>query len=274
MMSKSSQDVGLFDLVDGIPVHVLVIHAVVVLVPLSVLLVTAVVAFPRLRLHYRFPAVGLAVLSGILTVIAEQSGKALQRRVGYVGQHAELGSALTPVVLIFGFLSVCWLILTSMKSEKLKLWLAIAGGAVVAAGLIALVLTFFVGHSGARSAWSDRVESSSSEEQPPETTLQQGEADSALSERDLVDSQFLDLEAVALRSTEEDCWTVIGTQVYDLTDWIAQHPGGASRILPLCGTDGTAQFEGRHGGSAGPEAALERFVIGTLGDQNPFYSAE
>ena len=273
-MLRFSSDAGLFDLIDGIPVHVLVIHAVVVFVPLSALLVTAVVIFPRLRSHYRFPVVGLAVLSGILTVIAEQSGKALQRRVGYVGQHAELGSALTPVVLIFGFLSVCWLILTSMKSEKLKLWLAIAGGAVIAAGLIALVLTFFVGHSGARSAWSDRVEPSSSEEDALAPTSQQGEADSASSDRDSADSQFLDLGAVALRNTEENCWTVIGTQVYDLTDWIAQHPGGASRIIPLCGIDGTVQFEGRHGGSAGPEAALERFLVGTLGDQNPFYSAE
>lgn len=64
----------------------------------------------------------------------------------------------------------------------------------------------------------------------------------------------------------ESCWTVIDGTVYDVTDWISQHPGGAERIEGLCGTDGTDQFQGQHGGSSGPEGQLAEFAIGQLSE--------
>jgi len=74
----------------------------------------------------------------------------------------------------------------------------------------------------------------------------------------------LTLETVAQNNSEESCWSVINGSVYDLTEWISQHPGGASRILGLCGTDGTSAFQGQHGGSTNPESTLERFLLGGL----------
>ena len=74
----------------------------------------------------------------------------------------------------------------------------------------------------------------------------------------------LTLEGVAANNSEESCWSVIDGSVYDLTDWISQHPGGSSRILGLCGGDGTSQFQGKHGGSPSPEATLERYLLGAL----------
>ncbi|MDO5627345.1 MAG: cytochrome b5-like heme/steroid binding domain-containing protein [Mobilicoccus sp.] len=62
----------------------------------------------------------------------------------------------------------------------------------------------------------------------------------------------------------ESCWTVIEGQVYDVTDWISQHPGGAERIEGLCGTDGTDQFLGQHEGAPNPNQRLESFHIGEL----------
>jgi hypothetical protein len=70
---------------------------------------------------------------------------------------------------------------------------------------------------------------------------------------------------VEARNSEADCWTAIRGEVYDLTDWIRAHPGGARGILSLCGTDGTAAFEGQHGGRDGPESTLDGYVIGSLG---------
>ena len=49
---------------------------------------------------------------------------------------------------------------------------------------------------------------------------------------------------VAERNTREACWTVVEREVYDVTDWIARHPGGQARIEGLCGTDGSARFSG------------------------------
>lgn len=74
----------------------------------------------------------------------------------------------------------------------------------------------------------------------------------------------LTMADVEMNDSEQSCWSVIDGQVYDLTDWISKHPGGASRIIQLCGTDGTGLFQGQHGGSAAPESTLESYLIGPL----------
>lgn len=72
------------------------------------------------------------------------------------------------------------------------------------------------------------------------------------------------LQDVAQHSDASSCWSAIGNTVYDLTSFIARHPGGEKRILKLCGTDGTSAFEGQHGGDTKPEQTLARHAIGTL----------
>jgi len=71
-MANTTTSSGPFDLITGLPVHVLVTHAVVVLLPLAVLTLILVITIPKLRSHYRYPAVGLAILGAISAVIAEQ----------------------------------------------------------------------------------------------------------------------------------------------------------------------------------------------------------
>jgi Tfp pilus tip-associated adhesin PilY1 len=51
-------------------------------------------------------------------------------------------------------------------------------------------------------------------------------------------------EEVAAHSTEDDCWTIIGGSVYDITTYIPRHPGG-DEILRACGADGTVLFQTR-----------------------------
>ena len=70
---------------------------------------------------------------------------------------------------------------------------------------------------------------------------------------------------VASHNTRESCWTSINGSVYDLTSWIPQHPGGEAAILQLCGTDGSAKFNGKHSGSAQQERILAGFKIGAAG---------
>ena len=71
---------------------------------------------------------------------------------------------------------------------------------------------------------------------------------------------------VRAHATSEQCYTVVNGNVYDLTAWIAKHPGGSRAILSLCGTDGTATFEGQHGGQGRPESVLASYKIGTLAE--------
>lgn len=69
---------------------------------------------------------------------------------------------------------------------------------------------------------------------------------------------------VATHSTQNDCHSVVSGSVYNLTAWIAQHPGGASAIIGMCGKDGTASFMSQHAGQNNPVNRLAAFKIGTL----------
>lgn len=72
------------------------------------------------------------------------------------------------------------------------------------------------------------------------------------------------LEQVAEHGDQESCWTTIDGTVYDLTDWISKHPGGAGNILKICGIDGTETFRGQHGENQQQANVLEGYEIGTL----------
>ncbi len=69
---------------------------------------------------------------------------------------------------------------------------------------------------------------------------------------------------VAQHANASSCYVNVGGNVYDLTSWIAQHPGGSEAILGLCGTNGTDAFARQHGSNAKAQAALASFMIGTL----------
>ena len=69
---------------------------------------------------------------------------------------------------------------------------------------------------------------------------------------------------VKTHASEASCWTVISGNVYDLTKWISQHPGGSGAIKSLCGTDGTAGFLGQHEGKSKPASRLSGYLLGPL----------
>lgn len=72
---------------------------------------------------------------------------------------------------------------------------------------------------------------------------------------------------VATHNNASDCWTIISGNVYNITSYVGQHPGG-NEILRACGTDATALFTGtdpsgrRHSGVA--ENILSTMQVGTL----------
>jgi len=92
----------------------------------------------------------------------------------------------------------------------------------------------------------------------------EGEVHEAMEENAIVEVAEYTAEDVAANSDASSCWTIVRGIVYDLTPFIDEHPGGAGNILRLCGTDGTAAFEGKHGGEPRPENTLEGYEIGTL----------
>jgi cytochrome b involved in lipid metabolism len=69
---------------------------------------------------------------------------------------------------------------------------------------------------------------------------------------------------VQKHNTGTDCWSVIKGEVYDLTAYVKDHPGGAALIKAICGLDGSAAFAGEHAGAAKPKNILAAFALGPL----------
>ncbi|OIJ27703.1 DUF2231 domain-containing protein [Nocardioides luteus] len=155
----------MFDLVNGLPVHPLVVHAVVVLLPLSIIGTIAIAVRPGWRVRYGNLVVATSLVATILVPVASSSGEALQSRVGNPGEHAELGDQLiwfALPVLILGAVLV-WM---SHRQHRADSAASARGGhravtvvaaLAVLAGLAAGVQVYRVGDSGARAAWGDQV---------------------------------------------------------------------------------------------------------------------
>ncbi len=78
------------------------------------------------------------------------------------------------------------------------------------------------------------------------------------------DPKSYTIEDVKLANNASKCWAAIDGKVYDLTNWINQHPGGPARILSICGTDATVAFNTQHAGQRRPANELAGFEIGVL----------
>ncbi|GAB9472106.1 Nitrate reductase [nadph] [Globisporangium polare] len=82
----------------------------------------------------------------------------------------------------------------------------------------------------------------------------------------LADLPEITAEEVAKHTTEESCWFICRGLVYDATEFLQIHPGGASSILLSGGTDCTDEFESIHSTKAW--TMLEKYCIGVCKSSN------
>lgn len=77
------------------------------------------------------------------------------------------------------------------------------------------------------------------------------------------------MEQVAAHATRSDCWSMVNGRAYNLTAFIARHPGGSAEIVSICGRDGSAAFAGQHSGSNSTLRTLAAYEIGGSGTTPP-----
>ena len=68
-------------------------------------------------------------------------------------------------------------------------------------------------------------------------------------------TQYIGIEELMKHNTLEDCWVAIQGQVFDVSEFLQMHPGGAQRILKYAGRDATKLFSLMH-----TEEVLERML--------------
>lgn len=142
----------MFDTFQGLPIHELVLHATVVLVPLMAVLTVLVAARPRLRAAYAWWVLGADVAMVVLVFVTIQSGKQFEQRLpasALVLKHAQLGRQLIWFVVA---LAVAALVVALSTRRGRPPALA---GTVLSAVAAVLVLVWVVrtGHAGAQAAW-------------------------------------------------------------------------------------------------------------------------
>jgi predicted membrane protein DUF2231 len=149
----------------GLPLHPLLVHATVVIVPAAALSVLLAALWPRFRRWAGLLPVGLAVFGLILDPLSTSTGESLENQVGrsaLVEKHAELADGLLPwliglVVMAAALHAWHWRLSRRNSGEQAsaRAWvpMLIAALAVVAA-LGTSVQVVLIGHSGAKAAWS------------------------------------------------------------------------------------------------------------------------
>lgn len=269
---------NIFDQIAGLPLHPLVVHASVVLLPLAALALVANVLLPGLRPVYGLPTiVGLVAGAGSL-LVSKESGEQLAGHVGLPARHADLAGALTWVALGLTAVAVVWWWLQRRErdADSASTLTKISGWVSVALVIPTLILLGLVGHSGAQAAWGDRINlpattpSASSAPAPAEQSSSapatSSSADASATDAPTASEPSYTLAEVAQHASPDSCWAAVDGKVYDLTDWIDQHPGGPQRIEQLCGTDASQAFRNQHGGNPEANAELASFEIGTLAE--------
>lgn len=79
---------------------------------------------------------------------------------------------------------------------------------------------------------------------------------------------MISAEEVAKHSTKKDAWFSIHGIVYDITNYLEDHPGGEEVMLDRTGQDATTDFEDV-GHSEEARKELEKFQVGKLEGYDP-----
>lgn len=146
---------GPLDLFMGLPVHPLVVHAAVVLVPLVAISALAMSYWPSFSRKYGKPILILAVVAQLSLFLAKSSGEPFEERLGKeVERHAEFGETapLTFIPLLV-LLFIRWRMDRSgatVGSARVRRLVSVL---LAAASILALVYIYLTGHSGAESVW-------------------------------------------------------------------------------------------------------------------------
>jgi membrane-associated PAP2 superfamily phosphatase len=149
--------------ISGLPAHVLLVHAVVVLVPLTAVLEILCALWPAARRRLVWLVLALALTVTVLTPITTEAGEWLIEQRTKVSpilqQHAELGEwmsyfSVALLVVAVALAVLHWLGTRSDTPRKLAT-VAVAVVALVV-GVSSIVQVVRIGDVGAQSVWGVR----------------------------------------------------------------------------------------------------------------------
>ena len=149
----------MFDTVFGLPVHALVLHVVVILVPLAAAGVVCIAAVPRWRARFGVLVVAIATAGLAAVPVATRSGGKLEDRLGASGvvakqinHHQLWGQRVIWPTLAMWLLAIV-LVLMDRQRRRGTAVTVVAVLAALAAVSAATVVAI-AGHLGSTAVWS------------------------------------------------------------------------------------------------------------------------
>jgi uncharacterized membrane protein len=146
---------------DGLPLHPLIVHATVVMIPLAALTVLLSVLRPRFRAWAGPLPVGLSLIGVILVPLSTSTGETLERHVAPSAQlerHTHLADGLLPWMIALLVLSAAsyWMQRRAASGASFAKPLTAAVAVLALAAVVGTTVQVGrIGHSGAQAAWHD-----------------------------------------------------------------------------------------------------------------------
>lgn len=146
-------------MIGDLPAHPLLVHAIVVLAPLTAVLTILCGVWTAARERLVWLTLALSVVTVVLTPFAIEAGEALIKQLPenpVLREHAELGD--TAVFFVIGLLVVS-LALTILHrwgtrlGDKEKLARVVVAVLAVVVGVATVYQIVRIGHTGARAVW-------------------------------------------------------------------------------------------------------------------------
>jgi uncharacterized membrane protein len=155
----------MFDTILGLPVHALVVHFVVVLVPLAALGVIGMAVVPSWRERFGLVVLAVATVALVSVPVATISGKKLMSRINAQGitadqidRHMKMGKLVIYPTAALWVLAVAmyWMNRRNRGGNAVKV---VAILSIVAAVAAAVQVTI-TGHLGSTAVWSCTLQTS------------------------------------------------------------------------------------------------------------------
>ena len=155
----------MFDSIGGLPLHPLVIHVVVAGAPLAALL-GILFAIPRFRNWSRWALALVAIGTFAASLVAKESGEALQRSLGItpadgeagqlIAKHSMLADQLVWVLLGYAVVAVLSALVVTRagRAGAVRAVDRILPILLVVGAVLVLVWCYRTGDAGARAVWS------------------------------------------------------------------------------------------------------------------------
>lgn len=156
--------------IGGLPAHILLIHAVVVLAPIAGLMAVVFAVWRRSRTYLAWPLGVLAFLMVPLSILTAEAGEQLEDvrpASELIREHAEQGGFFRIVSVIFLVVVAAqvlavfpsalsrWTVLRGARQALGASWLVPTTSVLgVLAGLFLIYEAVVTGHSGSASVWS------------------------------------------------------------------------------------------------------------------------